>query len=95
MLAEVRLVTGEQSEALLVPNGAIVTQGQGPVVFTVRDGHVTLRRVRTGATDGVVTAILDGVSVGDQVVVGQGSLRDGQAVSVRVATPTATPTRAQ
>ena len=99
MLAEVRLVTGEQTDALLVPAGAIVAQNQGPVVFTVRDGKVTLRRVRLGASDGRVTAVLDGVSVGDQVVVGQGALRDGQAVTVRMpappTTPTAAPARAQ
>jgi membrane fusion protein (multidrug efflux system) len=99
MLAEVRLVTEEQAGLLLIPNNAIVTQGQGTVVFTVRDGKAALRKVRTGATDGKVTAILDGVSVGDQVVVGQGSLRDGQSVSVRTpaatATPTATPARGQ
>ena len=89
-----RINTG-MAQALTVPAAAVVQRDGHPTVFTV-DAKGTARRVRirTGATDGGRTEVLEGVRAGQAVVEqGAGFLGDGDAVRVvdGAAAPVAAP----
>jgi RND family efflux transporter MFP subunit len=83
MFADVRITAQEKRDAVLVPREAVVQQGGGAVVFTVESGRAKANAVQTGLSDEARIEITQGIRAGDQVVVlGQTSLRDGQAVQV-------------
>ncbi len=73
-----------ESQALLVPESAVVARGQLEVLFVVADRHAQLRLVKTGRnTDGKVE-ILSGLDAGDSVVIdGASQLTDGQPVEAK------------
>jgi multidrug efflux pump subunit AcrA (membrane-fusion protein) len=80
MYAQVLLPTDE-TRALTVPASALVEQGQLTGLYTVKDGTVLLRWVRTGKHYGDRIEILSGLSEGERYVVnGEQRLLDGQAV---------------
>ena len=72
----------------LVPNAAIQTGAPGSYVYVLNpDNTVSVKVVKTGASDATHTAILSGLSVGQRVVVdGLDRLRDGAKVVVPAAT---------
>ena len=72
--------------AVIVPDSAIVREGDETAVFVVNDNKAARHEVKTGLSDGERIEILSGVSAGDQVIVeGQAGLPDGAAVTT--ATP--------
>jgi RND family efflux transporter MFP subunit len=80
MYAQVLLPTDE-TRALTVPASALVERGQLTGLYTVKDGTVLLRWVRTGTHYGDRIEILSGLSEGERYVVnGEQRLLDGQAV---------------
>ncbi|WP_313342197.1 efflux RND transporter periplasmic adaptor subunit [Stenotrophomonas sp.] len=83
MYIEGRIVTGE-GPALTIPTAAIVQRDGHSYVFTVNDTQQAARlRVRTGQAVQGRTAILEGLKVGDRVVVeGAGFLGEGDRVRV-------------
>ncbi len=74
-------VRGPQRNAVTVPEAAIVPRSNGVAVFTVTDAKAKEVKVTMGKrTDGVVE-ILDGIKVGDEVIVaGNARLADGATV---------------
>jgi membrane fusion protein (multidrug efflux system) len=81
MFVRVRLRFGEGADVLTVPEQAIVT-GQTPIVFRVEADKAKSVPVRVGQLRGGRVEILDGLALGDEVVVaGQLKIRDGQQVS--------------
>lgn len=87
MFARVRVIVGERSDALLVPEEAIVPQGDDFYVFRVVDkgGQAVAERVRirTGVRRDARVEIVEGLASGDRVVVaGVRLARDGQLVRV-------------
>ncbi len=92
LFARVELVLDEKTDALTVPEEALVPFGQAQIVFKVVDGKAVSTAVRTGLRRDGKVEILDGVAAGDVVVTaGQIKLRDGTAVApVAPATAAAT-----
>lgn len=83
MFVRVRVIVGERSNALLVPEEAIVPQGAEFFVFKVVDGAARRVPVKIGVRRDAMVEILDGLSAGDQVVTaGMRLSRDGQPVRV-------------
>jgi len=80
---EGRIVTG-QGQALTIPSAAIVQRDGHSYVFTVNDKQQAQRlRVRTGQVAEGQTEIVEGLKVGDRVVVdGAGFLGEGDRVRV-------------
>ena len=78
--------TGDSS--LLVPLGAVIDQGQGPVVWVVAEGKVQPRPVRLAGFREDGAAIAEGLQAGEQVVIsGASRLVAGEAVEPKLATP--------
>ncbi|MDH4115034.1 MAG: efflux RND transporter periplasmic adaptor subunit [Burkholderiaceae bacterium] len=83
MFARVRVIVGERSNALLVPEEAIVPQGGQFFVYKVVEGAARRVPVKLGVRRDARVEILDGIAAGDQVVTaGMRLSRDGQPVRV-------------
>jgi membrane fusion protein (multidrug efflux system) len=90
MFARVMLRLGERPDALVVPEEAIVPQGESPYVYTVlpgKDGGTTVVQrvaVQLGARHGGMVEVREGLQAGDTVVTAgqQRVQRDGMAVRV-------------
>ncbi len=82
MFAEVRIVTQEKNDVLLVPKQAVVAKTGQNSVFVVSGDTVHARPVKLGIQQNGSTEVLSGVQPGEEVVVaGQGDLRDGDKVT--------------
>jgi membrane fusion protein (multidrug efflux system) len=83
MFLTVRLARGA-SDALLVPEQALVPEQGNVYVFVVQDGRVEKRLVRTGERRVGEVQVVAGVAAGEQVVTeGTQKLRDGSPVTVQ------------
>jgi len=70
----VSIIVEEVTNVLLVPNGAITTQGrQNYVQVMSADGTAQERAITTGISNWQYTEVIDGLSEGEQVVVTQGT----------------------
>ncbi len=65
---KVAITVAEKPEALTVPAGAVVTNGERKFVSVWADGASSKREVKTGATSGGRTEILSGLAEGEQVL---------------------------
>lgn len=73
-----------RTQALVVPDAAVVYKDAKPLVFVRGEGDVVrMRNVETGGREGPFVAITTGVAAGESVVVaGAGYLKDGDTVAV-------------
>jgi multidrug efflux system membrane fusion protein len=80
----VALLVHTLQNAVTVPTAAIQRGAPGTYVYLVNpDSTVSVRKITVGPTDGSMTAVDSGLSVGDRVVVdGADRLRDGLKVNV-------------
>ena len=65
---EARIVVWEQAGVTIVPLSALFRHDSDWAVFVIRDGRAELRRVRIGERGEAGAQVLDGLAVGDQVV---------------------------
>ena len=83
MFARVRLFTKTVEDALVLPEQALVPQGEDQYVFRIVDGKANRVKVATGQRRDGMVEIVAGVAAGDTVVsAGQLKLRDGSPVAV-------------
>ena len=83
LFARVTVLLHLKEDALSVPEQAIVPQGDAQYVFKIVNGKVMLTKVVTGTRREGRVEIVDGLSVGDEVVTaGQLKIRDGSTVSI-------------
>jgi membrane fusion protein (multidrug efflux system) len=83
MFARVRVIIGERANALLVPEEAIVPQGEEFFVYKVVEGAAKRVPVKLGVRRDARVEILQGIEPGDRVVTaGMRLSRDGQPVRV-------------
>lgn len=79
----VRIRVREQANALVVPRGAVRTEGSEKVVFVVEGSTLKRRRVNVGITGVRSVEILDGLKQGEMVALpGEVELRDGMEIRV-------------
>ncbi len=72
--------------ALLVPENAIVSDGEASYAWVVRDGKVEKRAVKTGPTKDGQVQVTDGLAGGESIVIdAPRRLRDGGAVELKAA----------
>ena len=90
MFARVRLITRDAQDALVLPEQALVPQGDQQFVFRIQDGKAVRTKVEVGQRRDAKVEILSGVAKDDLVVTaGQLKLRDGAPVTVAGAVPVA------
>jgi len=83
MFARVRLITRDAKDALVLPEQALVPQGDQQFVYRVIDNKAVRTRVEVGQRRDAKVEVLDGVTKDDIVVTaGQLKLRDGAPVTV-------------
>ncbi len=83
MFVRVRVIIGSRTDALLVPEEAIVPLGEDFFVFRVEGGAARRVKVKTGTRRDAKVEIVDGLAPGDQIVTaGMRLVRDGQPVRV-------------
>ena len=86
MFTRVSLITKDDKDALVIPEQAIVPQGDEQFVFRVVDGKATRVKVSIGQRREGKVEVLQGLSVNDMVVTaGQLKLRDGTPVTIGTA----------
>jgi RND family efflux transporter MFP subunit len=74
MTVTVSIIVEQESDVLLVPNGAIITQGgQSYVQVVLADGTVEDRAITTGISNWQYTEITEGLSEGELVVIPEGT----------------------
>lgn len=80
MYASVDIATPQSIAQLLVPSSAVIRTGHGArVVRALGDGRFDVRTVRIGHSAGGQTAILEGLELGDEVVISGQFLLDSEA----------------
>ena len=83
MFARVRLITRDAQDAMVLPEQALVPQGDQQFVFRIVDGKAVRTKVEVGQRRDAKVEILSGVAKDDMVVTaGQLKLRDGAPVSI-------------
>ena len=83
MFTRIKLITRDEKEALMVPEQAIVPQGDEQYVFRVVDGKAARVKVEIGQRRDSKVEILKGLTASDIVVTaGQLKLRDGMPVTL-------------
>ncbi len=82
MFAKSSLITSKAAPAVMVPRQAVVNVAGLAKVFVVENGHVTERIIKTGATDGDLIEITEGVKAGETVATNNlDKLQTGTVVS--------------
>jgi multidrug efflux system membrane fusion protein len=80
-----RLLVDVKKDAIIVPSAAVQRSPQGAFVYLLNsDKTVTMRPLKTGVSQNGETAVIEGLAIGEQVVVdGAERLRDGSKVEVK------------
>ena len=82
MFARVKLITRDERDALVIPEQAIVPQGDEQYVYRIVDGRATRVKVAIGQRRDAKVEVLNGLAPNDVVVTaGQLKLRDGMPVT--------------
>jgi RND family efflux transporter MFP subunit len=86
MYAEARFIWQHDSkDAVVLPSDAVLTGGDTPYVFVIKDGVAVKTPVTVGVNDGTDVEILSGVASGDAVAIdGQTQLKDNEQVNAVV-----------
>ncbi|MCX5708642.1 MAG: efflux RND transporter periplasmic adaptor subunit [Candidatus Omnitrophica bacterium] len=83
MYAKVKVVTREYKDAIVLLKEAVLGREPQQYVYVIKDQKAKLREVKTGVRQGPYLQIVEGLTLGDKVVVmGQQRLREGAAVLV-------------
>jgi HlyD family secretion protein len=81
---ELRIVTQEAGDVLLVPTSSLFRMGEEQAVFAVRNGRAALITVEIGKRNGLHGEVLSGLEEGDTVIVHPGdAVADGVKVAAR------------
>jgi len=82
MFAKSTLITAKDAPAVMVPRRAVQIIAGLNKVFVIENGHASERIVKTGASDGDLIEILEGVKEGDNVATSNlDKLQEGSVVN--------------
>jgi HlyD family secretion protein len=81
---DVRIVISEMEDATLLPLLALFRSGDAWAVFVAREGRAALRHVKLGQQDGLQAEVLEGLDVGERVVLHPSNrVQDGVRIATR------------
>ncbi len=66
--AKVKIVLGKNTEALMVPNSAIIPAGRKKQLYVYEGGKAMMKEVTTGVRDSTNIQVLTGIKPGDTVI---------------------------
>ena len=82
MFAKSTLITAKDAPAVMVPRRAIQVVAGLSKIFVIENGHASERIVKTGASEGDLIEIVDGIKAGDNVATSNlDKLQDGTVVN--------------
>jgi RND family efflux transporter MFP subunit len=80
---EIEIEAEQHTDVVLVPDVAVLREGDETAVFVASGSKAQRRTVELGLTDGTHAEVRSGVKAGEQVIVdGQAGLPDGAAIAV-------------
>jgi hypothetical protein len=83
LFARVSFKTLESLSAVVIPRTALTGSIKDPKVYVVENNIARLRKITVGAEYGSKIEVVEGLSVGETVVInGQVNLRDSVAVTI-------------
>ncbi|HZU96780.1 MAG TPA: efflux RND transporter periplasmic adaptor subunit [Planctomycetota bacterium] len=85
MYVTVKVVLEEHKQAVIAPPECVVEHEDEAYAFVVEDGRARRRAVKKGWEFGSFVELREGLSPGDQVVMGASDLEEGDAVSPQLA----------
>ncbi len=92
MSATVKIQTGEQQSAVLVPKDAVIQRSGQQIVFLDQNSRAKMVTVQTGLSDDKQIQVRNGVEAGAMVILpGSIDLADGDAVQAASSPPSAAP----
>ena len=81
--AEIKIMTFDQEESVVIDRKNIVREGDGYYVYVLKNNQAEKREVHLGRMSGLDVEILDGLEPGDQLIIeGQMLLTDGKKVKI-------------
>lgn len=84
IFAKVRVVLGNQTDALMVPNSTITPQGRKKLLYVYQSGKAVPREITTGIRDSTNIQVVSGLKPGDTVITSAILfLRPGLDVTIR------------
>jgi membrane fusion protein (multidrug efflux system) len=84
LFANIDLTLGEQADALLIPEEAVIPQRDKNFVYRVADEKARWTEVGLGMRQGGEVQVLDGLHEGDRIIrVGHHKIQDGMAVAAK------------
>jgi macrolide-specific efflux system membrane fusion protein len=78
MTASVTISAGNRDNVLSVPNKAVKRESEQKVVYILQNDKAVRKTVKTGWKDSNYTEILEGVTEGETVIIGETSISDNQ-----------------
>jgi hypothetical protein len=82
MFAKSQLITSQNAPAVMIPQRAVLTSAGLSKVFVIENGKAVERIIKTGATDGDLIEIVEGVKDGETVATSNlDKLQTGAVVS--------------
>ena len=82
---ETRIVIWENNDTLTIPSSALFRQNQDWMVFVVKNGKAVLQKVSIGHNNGLQAQVLDGLDVGENLVLYPGAgLTNNNRVKKRI-----------
>ena len=66
--AKVKMVLGEDKEALLIPNESVTPQGRKKIIYLAKDGKAVATEITTGERNAANIQVLSGVQKGDTLI---------------------------
>jgi HlyD family secretion protein len=83
MTGNAKFVIARKAQALALPPSIILQQGDQEIVYVLKDGRASLRRIETGLQGEAMVEIVSGLKPEDLVIdQGRTKLRDGRRVEV-------------
>ncbi|HLK57632.1 MAG TPA: efflux RND transporter periplasmic adaptor subunit [Chthonomonadaceae bacterium] len=82
MVARLQLSVGNATAHLMVPLGAVATDGAQAYVFVLTEGRAARREVTLGAPVGDRVEVLHGIAAGEQIATTPQRLTDGASVRI-------------
>ena len=81
MFARFSVAYERHTDALVIPQGAVIEEDDQASVYVVAEGAVSRRTIEVGIKSGDLVEVVDGLAGDEEIVVtGQSSLRDGSKV---------------